>query len=170
ARREHLIAWEPGPIDWWTLNSDGSVDPHSRRALVGGLLRDNEGRCLFAYTMNLGACSITRAEMRGAIQGLEYAWDKGYRRIFVKLDSMAAINLLTSTEDIEHQHRMEVIRFRELRDRDWEVKVEHRYQEGNFAADYLASLGYDACFGSLLVNTLDGGLCYLRCRTSYNFD
>ncbi|CAN1765794.1 hypothetical protein LINPERHAP1_LOCUS9733, partial [Linum perenne] len=44
--------------------------------------------------------------------------------------------------------------------RDWEVTVEHTYRERNFSVDYLASLGYDFCFGSHLVNTLDGGLCY----------
>ncbi|CAN1849714.1 Putative ribonuclease H protein At1g65750 [Linum perenne] len=26
-RRDCLLAWEPGPEGWWTLNSDGSVDP-----------------------------------------------------------------------------------------------------------------------------------------------
>ncbi|CAN1849718.1 Putative ribonuclease H protein At1g65750 [Linum perenne] len=110
--------------------------------------------------MNLGACSITRAEICEALLGLEFAWDKGYRKICLKLDSQAAIALLTSTGNTEHQHRTEVIRFKELRDRDWEVKIEHTYREGNFATDYLASLGYNVGFGSHLVNTLDGGLCY----------
>ncbi|CAN1849717.1 Putative ribonuclease H protein At1g65750 [Linum perenne] len=89
--------------------------------------------------MNLGACSITRAEICEALLGLEFAWDKGYRKICLKLDSQAAIALLTSTGNTEHQHT---------------------YREGNFATDYLASLGYNVGFGSHLVNTLDGGLCY----------
>ncbi|CAN1141084.1 Putative ribonuclease H protein At1g65750 [Linum perenne] len=101
-REECLLAWEPGPIGWLTLNSDGSVDPRSHKAAAGGLLRDNEGYCIFAYTMNLGACSITRVEMRGAIQGLEYAWVKGYRKISLKMDLSAAIALLTNTEVTEH--------------------------------------------------------------------
>ncbi|CAN1145340.1 Putative ribonuclease H protein At1g65750 [Linum perenne] len=65
------LAWDPGPTGWMVLNTDGSVSSDRRRATAGGLLRDAEGRCTLAYTMNLGYCSITRAEMRGALRGLE---------------------------------------------------------------------------------------------------
>ncbi|CAN1146372.1 Putative ribonuclease H protein At1g65750 [Linum perenne] len=69
------LAWDPGPTGWMVLNTDGSVSSDRRRATAGGLLRDAEGRCTLAYTMNLGYCSITRAEMRGALRGLKLAWD-----------------------------------------------------------------------------------------------
>ncbi|CAN1149060.1 hypothetical protein LINPERHAP2_LOCUS16812 [Linum perenne] len=68
------VAWEPGPAEWITLNSDGSFGARAGRATTGGLARDADGRCIFAYTMNLGNCSITRAEMRGAIEGLRRTW------------------------------------------------------------------------------------------------
>ncbi|CAN0924963.1 hypothetical protein LINGRAHAP2_LOCUS34484, partial [Linum grandiflorum] len=40
------------------------------QAATGGLLRDKFGRCHCAFTSNLGACSITRAEMQGLLTGL----------------------------------------------------------------------------------------------------
>ncbi|CAN1791846.1 Putative ribonuclease H protein At1g65750 [Linum perenne] len=64
-RRTAEIAWEPGPEDWVTLNSDGSVDAQRGKAAAGGLVRNSEGRCLLAFSMNLGTCSVTRAELRG---------------------------------------------------------------------------------------------------------
>ncbi|CAN1149061.1 hypothetical protein LINPERHAP2_LOCUS16812 [Linum perenne] len=74
AKRTISVAWEPGPAEWITLNSDGSFGARAGRATTGGLARDADGRCIFAYTMNLGNCSITRAEMRGAIEGLRRTW------------------------------------------------------------------------------------------------
>ncbi|CAN1141722.1 hypothetical protein LINPERHAP2_LOCUS12661 [Linum perenne] len=78
-RRMEDIKWALGPTNWLTLNVDGSVDRRNRKATAGGLIRDHEGRCLLAFTMNLGGCSITRAEMRGAIEGLTRAWNIGVR-------------------------------------------------------------------------------------------
>ncbi|CAN1295011.1 hypothetical protein LINPERPRIM_LOCUS22681, partial [Linum perenne] len=42
---------------------------------------DSQGRCLAAFSMNLGKCSITRAELRGALSVLQLAWERGYRKI-----------------------------------------------------------------------------------------
>ncbi|CAN1128005.1 Putative ribonuclease H protein At1g65750 [Linum perenne] len=64
------IAWESGPPDWATVNTDGAVIQDSGRAAAGRLIRDSLGHCLTAFTMNIGRCSITRAELRAAIMGL----------------------------------------------------------------------------------------------------
>ncbi|CAN1121084.1 Putative ribonuclease H protein At1g65750 [Linum perenne] len=88
------VTWMPPPPEWLTLNSDGSVIPETERAAAGGLFRDADGRCLAAFSMNLGICSITRAELRGAMTGLQIAWDRGFRRIIVQLDSRVAVQLL----------------------------------------------------------------------------
>ncbi|CAN1130098.1 Putative ribonuclease H protein At1g65750 [Linum perenne] len=98
--------------------------------------------CLLAYTMNLGYCSITRAEMRGAIEGLKRAWEAGFRRIILQMDSMAAISLLFNGDEIRHQHRMETFEFQDLRRMDWDLVIKHTYREGNHATDFLASIGY----------------------------
>ncbi|CAN1241241.1 hypothetical protein LINPERPRIM_LOCUS4882 [Linum perenne] len=37
--------------------------------------------------MNLGNCSITRAEWKGVVSGLQLAWEQGYRKIQLQLDS-----------------------------------------------------------------------------------
>ncbi|CAN1789672.1 Putative ribonuclease H protein At1g65750 [Linum perenne] len=79
--------------------------------------------------MNLGHCSITRAEIRGAITGLELAWDYGFRNVELQLDSQAAISLLSSSAVPDHQQV---------------------FREANKAADFLASQGYEFPFGTHL--------------------
>ncbi|CAN1808183.1 Meiotic recombination protein DMC1 homolog [Linum perenne] len=149
------LAWDPVLVDCIPINSDGSVNPISRQASARGLIRDAEGRCLLVFTINLGTCSITRAEMSEAITGLELAWDKGFRKVVLQLDSLAVISLLTSEDDTDHQHHIETIRFRELKNRDLEVVVQHTYSEENCSADFLASLGYGYPFGCHMISVTD---------------
>ncbi|CAN1824351.1 Putative ribonuclease H protein At1g65750 [Linum perenne] len=79
--------------------------------------------------MNLGQCYITRAEIRGAITGLELAWEYGFWQVELQVDSQAAIALLSSTAVPEHQQV---------------------FREANKAADFLASQGYEFPFGTHL--------------------
>ncbi|CAI0393266.1 unnamed protein product [Linum tenue] len=68
------LSWIPPPQHWVAVNTDGSVkQPHSQAA-SGGIIRDHLGRCLGGFYANLGACTITRAELKGALQGLQLAW------------------------------------------------------------------------------------------------
>ncbi|CAN1157372.1 Putative ribonuclease H protein At1g65750 [Linum perenne] len=69
-RTDEYISWKPAPPEWVTLNSDDSVLSESGQAASEGLIRNSQGRCLAAFTMNLGKCSITRAELMGVASGL----------------------------------------------------------------------------------------------------
>ncbi|CAN1826392.1 Putative ribonuclease H protein At1g65750 [Linum perenne] len=141
-RRQIEIAWKAGPRDSITVNSDGSVQGIRGKAAAGGILRDNAGNCLQAYAMNIGSCSITRAEIRGAI-GIRKAWDAGYRKVEVQMDSQAAIYILTNDNPrVAHQHSLEVLEVQELLHRDWEVTFKHVYREANHAAGFLANCGH----------------------------
>ncbi|CAN1188305.1 Putative ribonuclease H protein At1g65750 [Linum perenne] len=160
SRIEADIAWQAGRPGWITLNLDGSVV--QRRAAAGGIVRDNEGRGLLAYSMNLGICSITRAELRGALEGIKRAWEAGYQRVEIQSDSKAAIDILIDNSAvISHSHAMEVLEFRDWLRRDWEIKIRHVYREANFAADYLASRGHSLPRGSHYFDLSDSRLAHL---------
>ncbi|CAN1215609.1 Putative ribonuclease H protein At1g65750 [Linum perenne] len=146
-----------------TLDSDNGAARQSARgkAAAGGLIRDSEGRCLDAYTVNLGICSITRAEIRGAIEGIRRAWRAGYRRLEVQLDSSAAVAILLNQEtSLAHQYALEVWEFRDLIQREWTVNVRHVYREANHAADYLASIGHYTPRGTFDFDISDCNLAY----------
>ncbi|CAN1147840.1 Putative ribonuclease H protein At1g65750, partial [Linum perenne] len=141
------VSWMPPPPEWVTLTSDGSVIPETGRAATRGMFRDADGRCLAAFSMNLWNCLITRAELRGAMTGIHIAWDRGFRRIIVQLDSRVAFKLLLGDGEDSHQHSSEIASFREMLDRDWMIKVDHIYREGNRATDYLAGIGHALTIG-----------------------
>ncbi|CAN1121366.1 Putative ribonuclease H protein At1g65750 [Linum perenne] len=68
-----------------------------------------------------------RAELRGIIDGMLLAWEKGVRKLVIQTDSRAAVEILLNDSDLAHRHV---------------------YREANFAADYLATVGHDLDLGT----------------------
>ncbi|CAN1256296.1 Putative ribonuclease H protein At1g65750 [Linum perenne] len=62
-----MIGWRPADEGWFTLNSDGSLYLQNNRAAAGGIIRDCGGNYVSSYAINLGSCSIMRAEIRGIL-------------------------------------------------------------------------------------------------------
>ncbi|CAN1147638.1 Putative ribonuclease H protein At1g65750 [Linum perenne] len=89
--------------------------------------------------MNLGKCSITRAELRGVVSVLQLAWERGYRKI---------------------QQSATIIKAIELLQRNWEVQIIHVYRESNHAADYLANVGHSCPLGFHVLEQFDPNFCY----------
>ncbi|CAN1188278.1 Putative ribonuclease H protein At1g65750, partial [Linum perenne] len=145
---------------WVTLNSDGSVLSETGQAAAEGLIRDHQGRYLVAFTMNLGKCSITRAELRGAVSGLQLAWERGYRKIQLQLDSQCAVQLLQGDDLEDHAHATTIITVRELLRRNLEVQILHVYIESNHVADYLANVGHSCPLGFHSIEQSDPNFCY----------
>ncbi|CAN1144586.1 Putative ribonuclease H protein At1g65750 [Linum perenne] len=152
------ISWKPGSVNWVTVNVDGSVLRGPTRAAAGGAVRTEDGRAVGAFVANLGSCSVTRAELRGAVLGLELAWSMGYRFVELQLDSRAAIALIQQTGEPSHQHALEVLACQELCRRSWVVKIQHTYREGNKVADFLANRGHEFPFGVFLFPISDCNL------------
>ncbi|CAN1162618.1 Putative ribonuclease H protein At1g65750 [Linum perenne] len=119
---EASIHWEGAPEPFATINTDGSVDQRTGRAAAGGSIRNCQGRIVEAFALNLGKCSITRAELAGVIEGMERAWQGGFRHIEVQIDSLCAVKLLSQTDGLNHQHAGIVGKFRALIKRNWVVR------------------------------------------------
>ncbi|CAN1781229.1 Putative ribonuclease H protein At1g65750 [Linum perenne] len=120
----------------------------SNKAAAGGLIRDHEGRLIASFASNLGSCSIMRVELRGIIDGMLLAWEKGVRKLMIQTDLRAAVEILLNDSDLAHRHASLVEQFSSLKNRDWEVSIHHVYREANFTADYLANVGHDLDLGT----------------------
>ncbi|CAN1786317.1 Putative ribonuclease H protein At1g65750 [Linum perenne] len=155
-----MIGWRPADDGWCTLNSDGSLYTRPNRAAVGGLIRDHEGRLISSFAANLGACSIIRAELRGIVEGMRLAWDKGVQKLCIQSDSKAAVSILSNVDNLDHRHASLVEKFQALKNRDWEVSINHIFREANNAADYLAKLGHDLALGTHVFLYPDSNLLY----------
>ncbi|CAN1129006.1 Putative ribonuclease H protein At1g65750 [Linum perenne] len=70
----------------------------------GTFVRDSGGNFVSSFTMNLGSCSITRAELRGIIEGMNLAWEKGIHKLCIQTDSRAAVNILSCADVCLNRH------------------------------------------------------------------
>ncbi|CAN1159498.1 Putative ribonuclease H protein At1g65750 [Linum perenne] len=96
------------------------------------------------------------------------AWEVGIRKVVVHVDSQAGIKLLSSKEELRHQHTSEVMAIRERLKRDWEVTISHIYREGNYVADYLGDIGHGFPLGTHLIDVSDCTLGYFLRRDCMN--
>ncbi|CAN1139259.1 Putative ribonuclease H protein At1g65750 [Linum perenne] len=140
------VGWKPALEGWETLNSDGSVIRNPTSAAAGWVIRNMVGRVLVAGAINLGRCSITRAEMKGVIEGMQAPWELGVRRLEVQMDSSAVMGMLLDG-NLNNQHASLISRFQRLRGRDWELRFIHVYREANHLADCLANKGHQLQLG-----------------------
>ncbi|CAN1732274.1 Putative ribonuclease H protein At1g65750, partial [Linum perenne] len=130
----------------------------SNSAAAGGALRTLEGTVLLAFAANLGSCTITRAKLRSVVEGLNLAWNSGYRRVAVQVDSLCAVQLLSNPAESEHQHASIIAQFLQLKQRDWTIELQHIYREANFLADFLANRGHSLPFGTHTISPDDPGI------------
>ncbi|CAN1249810.1 Putative ribonuclease H protein At1g65750, partial [Linum perenne] len=95
------------------------------------------------------------------LEGVRRAWNSGYRRLEIQIDSQAVVALLRETSSkITHSHALEVLEFQDWMKHDWEVKLIRVYREANHAVDHLASRGHTSPRGSHLVDSADRNLAY----------
>ncbi|CAN1228034.1 Putative ribonuclease H protein At1g65750, partial [Linum perenne] len=160
ARQAQLIGWRLGDEGWFTLNSDGSLHTNLSLAAAGGLIRDDQGRFVVGFVTKLGSCSVVRAEMRGIVEGMSIAWNRGIRKLRIQSDSATAIKILSDTTWVNHQHSHLVRMFRELSARNWEISIEHIYREANNAADFIANSGHNLELGTSIFTSLCNSLLY----------
>ncbi|CAN1838287.1 Putative ribonuclease H protein At1g65750, partial [Linum perenne] len=92
-------------------------------ATAGGLLRNHLGHCSAAFSANLGKCSITRADLRGILHGLDIAWSEGHRKVRIQ----TAVNFILADDYPVHHHASEVLAIREFLHRDWQTELQHVY-------------------------------------------
>ncbi|CAN1849453.1 Putative ribonuclease H protein At1g65750, partial [Linum perenne] len=132
---------------------------NSGSTAIGGLLRDDGGRFIQAYSANVGDCSITRAELKAIIEGMKAAWNLGIKKIWIQTDSRTAIAILSEESMPTHQHASLFIEFKDLHSRQWEVKLSHVFREANHTADYLANLGHKLMYGIQFFSVPNATLC-----------
>ncbi|CAN1155597.1 hypothetical protein LINPERHAP2_LOCUS20495 [Linum perenne] len=77
--------------------------------------------------MNIGVCKITRAEIRGILEGMRLAWERVVRRLAIQTDSACAV-----------QNSDKSVQLRSLTCRTYEViHKDDRHRLGSFSVPHL---------------------------------
>ncbi|KAK8604104.1 hypothetical protein V6N13_096566 [Hibiscus sabdariffa] len=110
-----------------------------RSASAGGLIRDESGRWIVGYNLNLGICNCLAADLWALYQGMKLTRDRGYKKVQVKSDSAAAVVSLKKAPSLVDTNRALIESCRALINSEWDCKVYMVRREENRCAEWLAT-------------------------------
>ncbi|XP_077215484.1 uncharacterized protein LOC143850044 [Tasmannia lanceolata] len=84
--------WSPPETGWCKLNSDAALV--GDLATIGGLLRDNSGEPLIAFSINTAAATIQQLEIDAIFYGIKLAREKNITNLWIESDSLRAVNTI----------------------------------------------------------------------------
>ncbi|CAN1176741.1 hypothetical protein LINPERHAP2_LOCUS32707, partial [Linum perenne] len=93
-------------------------------------------------------------KLRGAEIGLHIAWDLGYRKVILELDSSSVVASISGTTSEDTRHGQIIHQIRELQNRRWQVKVQHSFRETNQVVDLLAHFGHGQPYETHFIRVL----------------
>ncbi|GAU12737.1 hypothetical protein TSUD_122290 [Trifolium subterraneum] len=127
--------------NWIKLNTDGAC----KGRITGGcrgVIRNSSGVWIGGFAKHVGVCSAFKAELWGVLEGLRYAWYRGFRFVELDVDSVVAVVQAIKTGVTTSVNGNSLLRsICRLLEQEWEVKIAHSYREANSCADALANIG-----------------------------
>ncbi|XP_062020822.1 uncharacterized protein LOC133737235 [Rosa rugosa] len=136
-----LVLWHPPIFPWIKLNTDGLAKGNPGPAACGGVFRDTHGHYIGGYCQGLGHKSAFYAELMGVIIGIEYAFQYGWRCLWLECDSTSVIACIKSSSFVPPWP----IRIAWLtclaRIRAMTFHCSHILREGNTVADRMTNMG-----------------------------
>ncbi|XP_027071842.1 uncharacterized protein [Coffea arabica] len=87
-----VVSWKRPPQFYVKLNTDGSVTQN--RAYRGGLLRDSDGRLLFAFHKEFGDIDVLGTESLALLHGLRLCTGLVTGSLLVEVESKSLVRLL----------------------------------------------------------------------------
>lgn len=139
--RGRELQWVTPEEGWIKLNCDGAVTSHGAIAGCGGVMRDDRGRFISGFASGLGAATITEAELKAILMGLQHSKNRGSGRIQVETDSMAAVRLIRGECSTLHPCYNLVSNIKDLMGVEGHITLTHTYCEANQVADCFAKHG-----------------------------
>ncbi|KAL9278245.1 putative ribonuclease H domain-containing protein [Arabidopsis thaliana] len=130
-----VIRWQLPSLGWVKLSTDGASHGNPGLATAGGVIRGEEGEWLGGFALNKGICSAPMAELWGVYYGLVIAWERGFRRVELEVDSKLVMGFLQTGVTGMHPLSFLVRLCHGFISRDWLVRVTHVYREANRLAD-----------------------------------
>jgi len=88
---EVRVRWEPPMRGWKVLNTDGAVRGNPGSTGAGGVIRGEVGEWVLGFSENVGHCSVTKAEVKAILRGLNLAKEIPTQKIWIQTYSRVSL-------------------------------------------------------------------------------
>lgn len=125
------------------LNSDGTCRGNPGLGGRGGVIRDDNGSLVFAYSSFYGSCTNTLAELRAIYRGVLWLYTNGFEDAIIEMDSKVLYYCLSQGFKPPWSciYLIRAILFMKS---ERHFTFSHCFREANSVADGLANLGVDS--------------------------
>lgn len=93
-RIQKQVIWEFPPIFIVKVNTDGIYIKESDRAGIGGIVRDNRGDLIMAFSVPVTSTSNNMIEELAIEFRVKWCSQRGYTNFILELDSLIIANML----------------------------------------------------------------------------
>ena len=87
APRIIYVIWQPPPIGWIKVNTDGSAMGSPGAAGSGGIFKNASAFPRGSFAFSMGSTFAYMAELIAAIFAIEVAWERGWHHLWLECDS-----------------------------------------------------------------------------------
>lgn len=136
-----LVNWIKPAKGMVKLNSDGCAKGNPGVGGSGSILRDCNGKMLWAQAAFFGEVTNMIAETKALLQGVERYKQRGISSLVIEVDSLILAQILQKTVNCLWQIRYDIRRIDQLL-MSCDYIVQHVHREFNCAKDWLANIGY----------------------------
>lgn len=84
---------------------------------------------------NLGPYPFLVVELWGVLLGLDQAWERGYRRLILEIDSQEIVHMLSGASSGNTTNNYLIEGCKDILSRDWAIELSHIYREANSVAN-----------------------------------
>lgn len=135
------INWEVPSPGWVKLNVDAAVTNFGATAAVGGVLRNEDGNFILGFAMDVGDATITIAELKAILTGLQLLRWKDFPNIEISSDSLTAVRMVQGGCSTLHPCFQLVKDIQDLMRCFHQCTISHTLREANQVAGAFAKFG-----------------------------
>ncbi|KAF5470679.1 hypothetical protein F2P56_011176 [Juglans regia] len=141
--RQQICRWKPPSSSFLKLNVDGAVFADGNKAGVGLVLRDENGKVVWAATKAEDAVDApVTIELIAVLRGLQLCQPLGIPNLVVETDCLSLVQELQGTQESFSPNGNLIKDAKELMRHFPELQVQHVYRDGNRVAHNLARFAW----------------------------
>lgn len=133
--------WNFPPSVWVKINFDGAAKGNPGQVGCGGVIRDENGRCIVAVELPMGTQTNHLSEAMGTFQTLQIANQLRCRKVWIEEDSNNIIQFLKGKSSTSWKIKNIINASKNLINTFKEFYITHNYRERNSVANYFANIG-----------------------------
>ncbi|XP_015064939.1 uncharacterized protein LOC107010215 [Solanum pennellii] len=138
-----MVRWKSPTAGKYKLNTDGSALSDSGKIGGGGILRDQQGKLIYAFSVPLGSGTNNMAELKAALYGLDWCEQHGYKCIELEVDSELLCKWIKKILSIPWRCQQLIQDIMHIVSKLEFFQCQHIYREANTTADLLAKFSHN---------------------------